>query len=85
MPEFKRDVGLAIEDSHAPLDVKFDESQRFWMTAENGGVKVGLHGNDEPRIQYIDPSFTTNEVDGVELYSKTKIPTEWKFYEPCFF
>ncbi|XP_071792448.1 uncharacterized protein [Asterias amurensis] len=82
--EFERNVGLEIEDLHALLDVKFNEFQRFWMTAENGGVKVGLYGNDEPLIQYIDPSFTTNEVDGVELYSKTKTPTEWKFYEPCF-
>ncbi|XP_033641000.1 uncharacterized protein LOC117301202 [Asterias rubens] len=83
--KFTRGQGVGLKGLNAHMDLQFDGSHRFWVTYENGEVKVGLHGrNGEPLLHYTDPNFTTNQVRVVELHSKTITRTEWTVYQPCF-
>ncbi|XP_071793768.1 uncharacterized protein [Asterias amurensis] len=84
--QFTRGQGVGLEGLVAHMmDIQFDGSHRFWVTYEDGEVKVGLHGrNGEPLLHYTDPNFTTNQVRVVELHSKTITRTEWTVYQPCF-
>ena len=84
--EFRRGDGINMEDSSEyPMDLQFDGSNRFWVTYENGEVKVGLHGDNDPLVHYIDNDTGSKikEIDYIQLYSKKTSPTEWIFYEPC--
>ena len=84
--EFRRSDGISIDDSSEyPMDLQFDGSNRFWITYENGEVKVGLQGNNDPLVHYIDndDGSKIKEIDYIQLYSKTQTQTVWTFYEPC--
>ena len=71
-----------IGSTTAVFNTEFDASIMFRMSYGDGLISLEALDGGTSMTHTYSPS-PDNDVKYIKLYSKTKTPTQWTFYQPC--